>query len=138
MGILRVPVEFSSFYDDYMYTAEVIIADPLTGETVVTPATLLARLPAEYKAFDPYNPLIFTPTKKMINPGESFSGTLGFQYGHWDKTLQGKYSYELVHREYTRILVDDLRIRDTAITDSRDTVILSGSITSSGLTLSSA
>ncbi|MFZ2255940.1 MAG: hypothetical protein WAW59_02050 [Patescibacteria group bacterium] len=56
-----------------MYTAEVTIADPLTGETVVTPGTLLARLPAEYKAFDPYNPLLFTPTKKMLKPGEILS-----------------------------------------------------------------
>jgi hypothetical protein len=137
MGVIRVPVEFSSFYDDYTYTVEVSISDPLTGENVVTPATLLARIPAEYKAFDPYNPLIFTPTKKIIYPGESFSGTLDFQYGKWDKTLQDKYSYELIHRTYTRILVDDLRIQDTTITRPRDTVVLSGSISGSGLALSS-
>ena len=68
--MFRVPVDFSSFYNDYVYTAEVTIVDPLTGESVVTPSTLLARLPLEYKAFDPYNPLIFKPKQKILKPGE--------------------------------------------------------------------
>lgn len=107
------------------------IIDPLTGESIVTPSTLLARIPAEYKAFDPYNPLVFTPTQKIIESGEMFTGSLGFQYGKWDKTLRDKYQYELLQRVYTRTYVDDLRIRDTAITQSQDVVVLSGSITSS-------
>lgn len=67
IGILHVPVEFRSFYDDYVYTAEVSITDPMTGEQVVTPGTLLARIPQEYKEFDPYNPLQFTPEKRIFS-----------------------------------------------------------------------
>lgn len=37
MGFFRIPVDFSSFYSDYMYTAEITINDPMTGEEVVTP-----------------------------------------------------------------------------------------------------
>jgi hypothetical protein len=43
-GVFRTDVEFSSFSDDYVYTAEVTIVDPLTSETVTTPATLLVAL----------------------------------------------------------------------------------------------
>ena len=136
VGILHVPVEFSSFYDDYVYTAEVTIRDPSTGETVVTPSTLLARLPQEYKAFDPYNPLIFTPVAKILSPGDTLSGSLSFTYGKWDASLKNKYRYELIHREYSRTLIDDLRVRDTAITDSHDVSVLSGAILGTGLSLS--
>ncbi len=135
MGVFRVPVEFSSYYDDYTYTAEVTITDPLSWENVTTPATLLARIPAEYKAFDPYNPLVFTPQNKMVSPGTTLTGTLGFEYGAWDNSLAKKYRYEFVHREYSRTYVDDLRVRDTAITDSRDTVVLSGWLTSDTLAI---
>ena len=83
-----MPVEFSSFYDDYVYTAEVTIIDPATGESVVTPSTLLARIPQEYKSFDPYNPLTFTPTQKILKPGDTLSGTLSFAYGKWDASLK--------------------------------------------------
>ncbi len=48
-GFFRIPVSFSSFYSDYMYTAEVIIRDPMTGEEIVTPATMLAKIPEKYK-----------------------------------------------------------------------------------------
>ena len=68
MGVFRVPVDFSSYFDDYVYTAEVIIADPTTGENITTPATLLARIPSEYKEFDAYNPIIFTPSTKLVSP----------------------------------------------------------------------
>ena len=61
----------------------------------------------------------------MIKPGEVLSGTLTPQYGRWDKSLANKYRYELVHREYSRVLVDDIRVRDTAITDFEDTIVLS-------------
>lgn len=119
-----------------MYTAEVTIIDPATGESVVTPSTLLARLPQEYKAWDPYNPLAFTPVAKILKPGDTLSGTLSFAYGKWDPSLKDKYTYELIHREYSRTLIDDLRLRDTAITDSHDIHILSGAITGTGLSLS--
>jgi alpha-2-macroglobulin len=136
LGILHVPVEFSSFHDDYVYTAEVTIIDPATGESVVTPSTLLARLPQQYKAFDPYNPLIFTPETKILNSGDILSGTLSFAYGKWDPSLKNRYNYELIHREYSRTLIDDLRVRDTAITNSLDILILSGAITGTGLRVS--
>jgi hypothetical protein len=114
----------------------VTIIDPATGESVVTPSTLLARIPQEYKAFDPYNPLTFTPTQKILSPGDILSGTLSFSYGKWDPSLKDKYTYELIHREYSRTFIDDLRVRDTAITDSHDVHILSGVISGRGLALS--
>lgn len=75
-----------------MYTAEVTIADPMTGEEVVTPATLLAKMPAAYKTFAYDNPLDFTPTKKIIKPGEKITGSVKPHYGEWDLSLAGKYT----------------------------------------------
>lgn len=90
----------------------------------------------EYKAFDPYNPLIFTPEQKILTPGDMLSGSLDFSYGKWDTSLKNKYRYELIHREYSRMIVDDLRVRDTPITDQTDSVVLSGSLVEDTLTLS--
>ena len=56
-------------------------------------------------------------------------------YGGWDKSLENKYKYELIQREYSRVLVDDLRIKDTAITNSQDITILSGVVMSGAFSL---
>ena len=68
-----MPVSFSSFYSDYMYTAEVTLRDPMTGEEVVSPATLLAKIPEKYKSYAQNNPLLFTPEKRIISHGEKIS-----------------------------------------------------------------
>lgn len=69
-GVFSVPVDYTSYYSDYQYTAEVIIKDPLSGEEVTTPSTLVVKLPAEYKSFSPNNPITFTPKKKILQNGE--------------------------------------------------------------------
>lgn len=69
-GVFQVPVAYKSFFDDYKYTAEIIVRDPLSGEEVTTPASLLVRLPEEFRSFAPDNPLIFTPKKKILQNGE--------------------------------------------------------------------
>ncbi len=86
--MIRTPVEFTSFSDDYIYTAEVTIADPLTGESVTTPGTLLVGLGANNKMFDINNPLESTLTKRIVNSGESLQATVKPKYGKWDATLK--------------------------------------------------
>jgi uncharacterized protein YfaS (alpha-2-macroglobulin family) len=120
----RVPVEFSSFYADYMYTAEVTITDPMTGEQVVTPSTLLVSIPNQYKQYSYDNPIQFLPEKKILQPGEKIVGTFAPQYGKWDNSLKGKYVYELVYRRYEKTYIDDLRLSRTAIPVSFDDTIL--------------
>lgn len=131
----RIPVNFSSFYSDYMYTAEVIIRDPMTGEEIVTPATLLAKIPEKYKSYTLDNPLQFTPLKRIISQWEKVTGSFAPQYGKWDESLVWKYKYELLLRTYSQVHVDDLRMSDTIIPTSTDTVVASGTITWSGFLL---
>ncbi|NRH21094.1 hypothetical protein HOO68_03555 [Candidatus Gracilibacteria bacterium] len=121
-GIFRTSIEFSSFSDDYIYTAEVTIVDPLSGETVTTPGTLLVGLGAEYKMYDIYNPLQATLQDKIIKPGEKIQATIDPKYGKWDQSLKGKYSYELVHRTYTSEKISTLRGEQTPITHTIDDV----------------
>jgi uncharacterized protein YfaS (alpha-2-macroglobulin family) len=135
LGFFRIPVDFSSFYSDYMYTAEVTITDPMTGEQVVTPATLLVAMPAEYKEYAYDNPINFTPQKKILQPREKISWVLAPQYGKWDSSLKGKYQYELIHRRYEKTYIDDLRLSRTAIPVSFDDVITHGDITDISLIL---
>lgn len=47
------------------------IRDPLTGEEVTTPGSLIVKLPEAYKSFSPENPLVFTPKKKILTQNES-------------------------------------------------------------------
>lgn len=135
MGFFRVPVDFSSYYSDYMYTAEVTLTDPMTGEQVVTPGTLLAKMPAEYKSYAFDNPIQFTPVKKILKPGEKIIGSLAPMYGSWDASLAGKYTYSLIHREYESVKVDDLRLSNTTIPVTRDIVVMSGVLSSSGMSI---
>ncbi len=121
-------MSFSSFYSDYMYTAEVSIRDPMTGEEIVTPATLLAKIPEKYKSYAQNNPLKFVPDKRIISHGEKISGNVTPQYGKWDSSLASKYVYEVRSRSYTQVHVDDLRLSDITIPTSEDVIVSSGII----------
>jgi uncharacterized protein YfaS (alpha-2-macroglobulin family) len=134
-GFFRIPVSFSSFYSDYMYTAEVTIRDPITGEEIVTPATLLAKIPEKYKSYAQNNPLNFIPDKRIISHGEKITGKALPQYGKWDASLESKYAYEIISRSYTQVLVDDLRLSNITVPTSEDTVVSSGILISSGISL---
>ena len=123
-----MPVEYSSFYSDYKYTVEITIRDPLSGETVTTPGTLLVKLPTEYKSFSPDNPLIFTPKKKILGPDDTLAGEMKPEYGKWDKSLAKKYHYEIIQRSYTETWIDDIRAGQVRVTSPLDTTIASGSI----------
>ncbi len=126
---------FSSFSDDYIYTTEVTIVDPLTGETVVTPATLAVGLGQQYKMADMNNPLQSTLTSRMMIPGTQIEATISPKHGKWDPSLSNKYRYELVHRVYTSEQISTLRDEQAPVVHSIDTVIQSGSITSANLAL---
>lgn len=104
------------------------IVDPMTGEEVVTPASLLARLPAEYKSFSLDNPLTFTPEKKILQKSEKIVGKVAPLSTKWDDSLKGKYRYDLILRKYENTPVDDLRNPDAFLSTKRDIVILGGVI----------
>lgn len=135
LGFFRIPVDFSSYYNDYMYTAEVTITDPMTGEQVVTPGTLLAKMPSAYKSFAFDNPVVFSPVKKIVKSWEKIVGSVSPQYWTWDISLQGRYTYELVHRMYESVKLDDLRLSETTISVTRDIVVSSGVLASSWINL---
>ncbi len=134
-GILRTEIAFSSFSDDYIYTAEVTIVDPLTGETVVTPATLAVGLGQQYKMADMNNPLQATLASRMITPGTQIAATISPKHGKWDPSLSNKYRYELIHRVYASEQLSTLRDEQAPIIHSMDTVMRDGSITSAKLEL---
>ncbi len=131
----RVPVAFSSIYSDYTYTAEIMIEDPLSHEQVTTPATLLVKLPAEYKEFVYDNPLLFVPERKILVPWENIVGKIQPQYGKLDADLIWKYRYELVHRVFQSVRVDDLRLEQVEIPTTSDTIVATGVLSTEKFTL---
>jgi alpha-2-macroglobulin len=134
-GVMRIPVEYQSAYDDYAYTVEVTLRDGLSWESVTTPASLVVKLPQAYKGFHPENPLVFTPKKKILTLTDSLIGTLKPTYGVWDESLSGKYRYEILHRDYDEAWVEDIRTGQTRVTTSRDTLVFSGLIDRGDLTI---
>ncbi len=134
-GIFRTDVEFSSFSDDYIYTAEVTLIDPLTSETIVTPASLLVALGQEHKMYDRYNPVEATLDNKMVQPGTSLEATIGPKHGKWDQTMSNKYKYELIHRVYTAEQISTLRGESAPITHTIDTIVSEWALTGNHLTL---
>lgn len=49
-------------------------------------------------------------------------------YGKWDTSLIGKYRYEILERQYSEALVDDIRAGSMSITTPVDRVVASGSV----------
>lgn len=135
MWFFRVPVDFSSYYGDYMYTAEVTITDPMTGEEVVTPGTILAKMPVAYKNYAYDNPVDFIPVKKILKSWEKIQGQVKPRLGSWDSSLSGKYQYQLIHREYQSVAIDDLRMSYTTIPVTQDKVITTGALSGKDLTI---
>lgn len=133
-GFFRAPIDFTSFYSDYKYTVEIIIRDPLTGEEVTTPGSMIVKLPSQYKNFDATNPVTFVPKKKILTAGESLQGDIQREYGKWDASLSGKYRYEIIHRAYIDVPVDDIRVGKTHITSPSDTTVGTGVIQSAQFT----
>lgn len=111
-----------------MYTAEVTIRDPMTGEVIVTPATMLAKIPEKYKSYAQDNPLVFTPEKRILSQGEKLIGSLAPRYGTLENTTEPKYIYQVLARTYTQVHVDDLRMSDMTIPSSEDSIIASGTV----------
>lgn len=136
-GIFRNEVEFSSFSDDYIYTVEVTIVDPLSWETVTTPWTLLVWLGAEYKMYDIYNPLQATVANRMMKPGEKIQADIHPKYGKWDSSLKWKYKYELIHRTYTSEKISTLRGEQTPITHTVDATVATASINENQVSIDS-
>ena len=134
-GLFRTNIEFLSFSDDYIYTAEITMVDPLTGESITTPWTLLVGLGAKYKMFDTNNPLQSTLTNKIIKPWQSIEASIKPKYGKWDDSLKWKYQYQLIHRTYTSENIPTLRWDQSPIVHTVDSIILSGSINTAKLTL---
>jgi uncharacterized protein YfaS (alpha-2-macroglobulin family) len=135
-GFFRIPVDFSSFYADYSYTAEIIVSDPLSWEEVTTPATLLVKMPMEYKTYSYDNPLEFTPNKKIVTIGESIEGTLQKEYGKKESIASWAYIYEVISRTFSSVKMDDLRLEKVDIPVSRDTVVLSWTVSRDTLSIS--
>jgi uncharacterized protein YfaS (alpha-2-macroglobulin family) len=121
----RIPIDFSSFYADYSYTAEVIISDPLSWEEVTTPATLKVKMPMEYKTYSYDNPVEFIPKKKIVMTSEAIEWTLEKEYGKKEPIASGAYFYEVISRTFESVKMDDLRLEKVDVPISRDTVVLS-------------
>jgi len=112
-----------------------MVEDPLSHEQVTTPATLLVKLPTEYKEFVYDNPLIFVPNRKILVPWENIMGDIQPQYGKLDADLLWKYRYELVHRVFQSVRVDDLRLEQVEIPTTNDTVVQTGILSTSKFNL---
>ncbi|MBC7503547.1 hypothetical protein H7169_01120 [Candidatus Gracilibacteria bacterium] len=134
-GIIRADVEFSSFSDDYIYTVEVTIRDPLTSQSITSAATLLVGLGQQYKMTDMDNPLQATVSKKILKPGDILTAIIKPKRGKWDQSLSKKYRYEFVHRVYRSASISTLRGESTPIINSTDTRVREGSIVKSTIDL---
>lgn len=111
------------------------IRDPMTGEEVTTPATLLAKLPHEYKDFLLHTPLSAQLDQRLISPGKPIHARLSLGSLPWDESLAQKYEYALYHRTYTEHVVDDLRMRTVVIPSHENTIVASGIIDTPSLTI---
>ena len=68
--------------------------------------------------------------KKILSPTDTLAGEVKPLYGKWDQSLSGKYRYEIIHREYQEVWVDDIRAGSVRVTNPVDHIIASGSIAS--------
>lgn len=119
-----------------MYTVEVTIRDPLTGEEVTTPATLLAKLPDTYKSFLSHIPLKPFLARRMLHPSERIDIRFQKPNGTWSQEVSGKYRYEVIRQQYTNRVVDDLRMKEVYIPQVEGVVVLSGVILDERLDIS--
>lgn len=69
-----IPVEFESYYDDYKYIVEVTVTDN-AGDTISSSNSLIAKLPSEYKSWNPNSDIDFSAPNKFYKQGEKITIT---------------------------------------------------------------
>ena len=131
-GIIRTPVDFTSFYADYKYIIEVTVIDPLTGETITSAWNLIVKLPAEVKEYNPASIANVVPDRKFISAWDVFRAWIRFNDTPWKLGYNNKYEYKIVAKQYTNRIIQDVRWVSRSVLKEEDTVISSGVLTSTG------
>lgn len=114
---IDIPVKFESSYSDYKYIVEVTVKDA-AGDTISSSNSIIARLPDEYKKWDPDSWINFTSSKRFYKSWDKIeiNGTLN----HWkfSKFYNDKFLLIIKKKDYKTKIVKDVRWYKRPVTSS--------------------
>ena len=119
---LTIPVEFTSAYSDYRYIVEVTPRDA-AGDVVSSTNTTIARLPAEYKNWDPNTSLTLETEKRFYPTGSHVMIKWTLSHGAWDDSQEHKYLLIVKKKTFDVQEVPDVRGYNRTITTPKEEIV---------------
>lgn len=118
---MTIPVEFSSYYGDYKYIVEVTVTDS-AGDTISGANAIIARLPEEYKRWNPESGVYFETEKRFYKQGESFEISGGLLNGDFTSDYDDTFVFIIKKKDYSTTYVKDVRGQERPITRSSEKI----------------
>jgi uncharacterized protein YfaS (alpha-2-macroglobulin family) len=119
---LTIPVDFASAYSDYRYIVEVTPRDA-AGDTVSSTGSIIARLPEEYKIWNPNSSITFSTEKRFVPAGSQVKLTGKLNYGTWSDHHENKFLLIVKKKTYDTKMVQDVRGYERPISTPRETLV---------------
>ncbi|USN58657.1 MAG: hypothetical protein H6767_00625 [Candidatus Peribacteria bacterium] len=101
-------IDFRSSYYDYKYIVEVTVKDA-AGDTISSSNSLIARLPSEYKRWNPDGNLEIHTEKRFYKTGEQVELNANLSIGEWTEGENNKYLLIIKKKDYVTAVLDDVR-----------------------------
>ncbi len=104
----EIPVSFESNYEDYKYIVEVTVTDS-TWDKISSSNSIIAKLPEEYKSWNPNSSLEFKTTNNFYKEWDEIEIVWWIKDAKWDKYYDNKYVFIIKKKEYQTKYVEDVR-----------------------------
>lgn len=119
---ISIPVEFSSAYSDYRYIVEVSPRDA-AGDIVSSTNSIIARLPEEYKLWNPNSSIEFKSEKRFYPAGTKVRLTGKLNYGTWSENHENKFLLIIKKKEFETKIIKDVRGYDRPVSTPKETLV---------------
>ena len=105
---ISIDVDFESNYADYKYIVEVTVTDSL-WDKITGSNWVIARLPVEYKTWNPRASIKFSSEKKFYKKDEKFTITWGLSHWKWSSDYDDSFVFIIKKKDYKTNYVNDVR-----------------------------
>jgi len=118
---LEIPVEFESRYNDYKYIVEITVTDN-AGDTISGSNSIIAKLPEQYKWWNPDSGLEFVTQKRFYQAGETFKIEGQLTWGDFSAEYNDQFIFIVKKKHYSTNYVKDVRGYDRPVTQTSEKV----------------
>lgn len=120
-SVIDIPVKFESNYSDYKYIVEVTVED-IAWDIISSSNSIIARLPDEYKKWDPDSGINFLSQKRFYKMWEKIQIEWSLNHWNFSEFYNDKFLLIVKKKEYETKIVKDVRWYERPVTNSKEII----------------